>query len=199
MREEVVWSNKDTIGALHKRTEVISSLDINHRLLPSYVFSEDGDRIPPFIMKVFGGTGGGARGDKATWFWSEEVQVEVRKKKEAYKQWQKSKAPEHLAVCRKLKRLAKAAAAKAKNEEMDALYEKLDGPQGEKFAIRLAKARRRACIAIRVVKAVKSADARNGLSSPSRDDAFCSVLQAAHENRQQVRGVTKNVEQNLPV
>ncbi|VDO22267.1 unnamed protein product [Heligmosomoides polygyrus] len=41
---------------------------------------------------------------------------------------------------------------------MDALYEKLDGPQGEKFAVRLAKARHRACIYIRVVKTVRSAD-----------------------------------------
>ncbi|VDP08120.1 unnamed protein product [Heligmosomoides polygyrus] len=41
---------------------------------------------------------------------------------------------------------------------MDVLYEKLDEPQGEKFAIRLAKARHRACVDIRAVKTVKSAD-----------------------------------------
>ncbi|VDO95676.1 unnamed protein product [Heligmosomoides polygyrus] len=43
---------------------------------------------------------------------------------------------------------------------MDALYEKLDGPEGEKFAIRLAKARHRASLGIRVVKTVMSADGR---------------------------------------
>ncbi|VDO93388.1 unnamed protein product [Heligmosomoides polygyrus] len=43
---------------------------------------------------------------------------------------------------------------------MDALYEKLGGPEGERFAIRLAKARSRASLDIRVVKAVKSADGR---------------------------------------
>ncbi|VDP02888.1 unnamed protein product [Heligmosomoides polygyrus] len=56
--------------------------------------------------------------------------------------------------------MAKAAAAKTKNAEMDALYEKLDGPQGEKFAIRLAKARQRVCADIRVAKTVNSADGR---------------------------------------
>ncbi|VDP15935.1 unnamed protein product [Heligmosomoides polygyrus] len=43
---------------------------------------------------------------------------------------------------------------------MDALYEKLDEQQREKFAIRLAKARHRACVDIRVVKTKKSADGR---------------------------------------
>ncbi|VDO91282.1 unnamed protein product [Heligmosomoides polygyrus] len=60
----------------------------------------------------------------------------------------------------KLKRLAKSAVAKAINAEVDAVYEKLDGPEGEKFAIRLAKARHRASLDIRVVKTVKSAEGR---------------------------------------
>ncbi|VDP37154.1 unnamed protein product [Heligmosomoides polygyrus] len=47
----------------------------------------------------------------------------VKRKKEAYKLWQKTRAPEHLTAYRKLKRLAKAAVAKAKSAEMDALYE----------------------------------------------------------------------------
>ncbi|VDP18061.1 unnamed protein product [Heligmosomoides polygyrus] len=42
---------------------------------------------------------------------------------------------------------------------MDSLR-KAGRAQGEKFAIRLAKARHRACVDIRVVKAVKSADGR---------------------------------------
>ncbi|VDO60243.1 unnamed protein product [Heligmosomoides polygyrus] len=42
---------------------------------------------------------------------------------------------------------------------MNVLYEKLDGPEGEKFAI-LAKARHRASLHIRVVKTVKRADGR---------------------------------------
>ncbi|VDL77118.1 unnamed protein product [Nippostrongylus brasiliensis] len=40
---------------------------------------------------------------------------------------------------------------------MDSLYEKLEQPQAEKFAFRLAKARHRAGLDVRVVRAVKSA------------------------------------------
>ncbi|VDO90192.1 unnamed protein product [Heligmosomoides polygyrus] len=105
-------------------------------------------------------TKGGTRGDKSAWFWNEEVQAAVKRKKEAYKLWQKTRAPEHLTAYRKLKRLAKTAVAKAENAEMDAPCKKLDGQEGEKFAIRLAKARHRACLDIRVVKTVKSADGR---------------------------------------
>ncbi|VDO18875.1 unnamed protein product [Heligmosomoides polygyrus] len=102
--------------------------------------------------ETLGETKGGTRGDKSAWFWNEEVQAAVKRKKEAYKLWQKTRAPEHLTACRKLKRLAKTVVAKVKNAEMDALYEKLDGPEGEKIAIRLAKARHRASLDIRVVK-----------------------------------------------
>ncbi|VDO74720.1 unnamed protein product [Heligmosomoides polygyrus] len=93
------------------------------------------------------------------------IPAAVKRKKEAYKLWQKTRAPEHLTAYGKLKRLA-TAVAKAKNAEMDAVYEKLDGPEGAKFAIRLAKAHHRASLdirrptKIRVVKTVKSADGR---------------------------------------
>ncbi|VDO62877.1 unnamed protein product [Heligmosomoides polygyrus] len=66
------------------------------------------------------------------------------KKKNVYKNWQKMSAPEHFTAYTKLRKLAKAAVSKAKDAEMDAQHEKLDGPQGDKFAIRLGKAWHRA-------------------------------------------------------
>ncbi|VDP55815.1 unnamed protein product [Heligmosomoides polygyrus] len=131
---------------------------------PAGPVNETWRRVAQTILRcakeTLGEAKGGTRGDKSAWFWNEEKQAAVRRKKEAYKLWQKTRAPEHLAAYRKLKRLAKTTVAKAKNAEMDALYEKLDGPEGEKFAIRLAKARHRASLDIRVVKIVKSADGR---------------------------------------
>lgn len=47
--------------------------------------------------------------------------------------------------CAKETLAGKAAVAKAKNAKMDPIYEKLDGLQGDGFAIRLAKARRVTC------------------------------------------------------
>nr|CDJ81160.1 endonuclease-reverse transcriptase [Haemonchus contortus] len=89
--------------------------------------------------ETLGETGGGLRGDKEAWFWNDEVQRVVRERKLAYKRWQKARALEDLAAYKTSKRLAKAAVAKAKNMEADALYEKLDSREGEKFVFRLAK------------------------------------------------------------
>lgn len=65
-------------------------------------------------------------------------------KKEADRVWQKARTSEHITAYRKLKRPTKVAVAKAENGEMDALYEKLDTSQREKFAIRLSSAQLRA-------------------------------------------------------
>ncbi|XGW19497.1 hypothetical protein V3C99_003389 [Haemonchus contortus] len=108
--------------------------------------------------ETLGETRGGFRGDKEAWFWNDEVQRVVRQKKSAYRRWQKTRAPEDLAAYRTSKRLAKAAVAKAKNTEMDALYEKLDSREGEKFVFRLAKARHRATRDIGVVKSVRNSE-----------------------------------------
>ncbi|VDO94583.1 unnamed protein product [Heligmosomoides polygyrus] len=131
----------------------------------------------PAGPETLGETKGGTRRDKSAWFWNEEVQAAVKRKKEAYKLWQKTRAPEHLTAYRKLKRLAKTAVAKAKNAKMDARYEKLGGPKGEKFATRLAKARHRASLDIRVVKTVKNADDEhnppsNGVKKSSKNTSF---------------------------
>ncbi|VDO62221.1 unnamed protein product [Heligmosomoides polygyrus] len=72
-------------------------------------------------------------------------------------------------VYRKLKRLAKAAVAKS--AEINALYE----TRGEKFATRLAKARHRACVDIRVIKTMKSFDSRV-LRKPSRSEKDISLV-----------------------
>ncbi|XGW05889.1 hypothetical protein V3C99_016337 [Haemonchus contortus] len=80
------------------------------------------------------------------------------KKKSACKRWQRTRAPEDLSAYRTSMRLAKAAVAKAKNTEMNALYEKLDSREGEKFVFRLAKARHRAIQDIGVVKSVRNSE-----------------------------------------
>ncbi|VDO98383.1 unnamed protein product [Heligmosomoides polygyrus] len=100
----------------------------------------------------------------------------VKRKKEAYKLWQKTRAPEHLTAYWKLKRLAKTAVAKAKNTEMDALYEKLDGPEGEKFAIRLAKARHRASLDIRVKEKDSSGTAEGCHGTSARRKMGTAVM-----------------------
>uniref|UniRef100_A0A7I4Y1R1 Myb-like domain-containing protein n=1 Tax=Haemonchus contortus TaxID=6289 RepID=A0A7I4Y1R1_HAECO len=65
-------------------------------------------------------------GEWEAWFWNDEVQRVVRQKKSACKRWQRTRALEDLVAYGTSKKLAKAAVAKAKYTEMDALCEKLD-------------------------------------------------------------------------
>ncbi|XGW22691.1 hypothetical protein V3C99_005138 [Haemonchus contortus] len=113
-------------------------------------------RMVGCAKETLGETRDGFRGDEGAWFWNDEVQRVVREKKSAYKHWQKTRVPEDLAAYRISKRLAKAAVAKAKNTKMDALYQKLDSREGEKFVFCLAKARHRATQDIGVVKSVRN-------------------------------------------
>uniref|UniRef100_A0A0N4WA05 Reverse transcriptase domain-containing protein n=1 Tax=Haemonchus placei TaxID=6290 RepID=A0A0N4WA05_HAEPC len=92
-------------------------------------------------------TQGGFRGDKEAWFWNDEVQGVVR----ALAENTSSRRPD----CLTLKRVAKAAVAKAAVGS-GLLYEKLEGREGEKFVFRLAKSRNRATLDIRAVKSARS-------------------------------------------
>ncbi|EYC46334.1 hypothetical protein Y032_0401g787 [Ancylostoma ceylanicum] len=105
---------------------------------------------------TLGETRGGRRGDKATWFWSEDLQKIVKAKKNAYKAWQNTKSLSALSEYKLRKREAKAAVARAKNAAMDDLYDKLESSQAEKYVYRLAKARHRASLDVTEVRAVKS-------------------------------------------
>ncbi|EYB84936.1 hypothetical protein Y032_0307g2033 [Ancylostoma ceylanicum] len=107
---------------------------------------------------TLGETKGGRRGDRATWFWNEDVQKMVEAKKDAYKAWQKTKSLSMLAEYKIKKKEAKAAVARAKNAAMDELYDKLESSQAEKHVFRLAKARRRASLDVTEVRAVKNED-----------------------------------------
>ncbi|EYC43100.1 hypothetical protein Y032_0503g2638 [Ancylostoma ceylanicum] len=107
---------------------------------------------------TLGETKGGRRGDRATWFWSEDVQKIVKAKKDAYKAWQKTKSLSSLAEYKLRKKEAKAAVARAKNAVMDELYDKLESSQAEKHVFRLAKARHRASLDVTEVRAVKNED-----------------------------------------
>nr|CDJ98508.1 endonuclease-reverse transcriptase [Haemonchus contortus] len=108
--------------------------------------------------ETLGETQGGSRGDKEAWFCSDEVQRVVRQKKTAHKRWEKTRAPGDLTAYKTSKKVAKAAVAKTKNTEVDALYERLEGREGEKFVFRLAKERNRATQDVGVVKSIRSSE-----------------------------------------
>ncbi|EYB98428.1 hypothetical protein Y032_0131g1619 [Ancylostoma ceylanicum] len=123
-----------------------------------YVWNKLAHTIVNCAQLILGATKEGRMGDKAAWFWNEEVQKSVKAKKSSYKIWQKTKRNEDFAEYKKRKREAKAAVAHSKCQEMDSLYEKLDGPDADKHGFRLARARHRATTDIAGVKCVKDED-----------------------------------------
>uniref|UniRef100_A0A7I4Z1G1 Reverse transcriptase domain-containing protein n=1 Tax=Haemonchus contortus TaxID=6289 RepID=A0A7I4Z1G1_HAECO len=131
------------------------------------------------ISETLGETRGGFRRDREAWLWNDEVQQIVRQKKLANKRWRRTRAPEDLAAYRTSEKLAKAAVAKAMNTEMDALYEKLDSREGEKFLFRLAEARHHATQDIGVVKSVSN---REGAILRKPSEATAGLIDLWTEN-----------------
>ena len=92
--------------------------------------------------EVCGTTKGGKHIGKETWWWNEEVQHGLKKKKEAFKRWQTEGGTEAKVEYKKLKREAKRIVAKAKSEAHRDWYEKLGTKEGEKIIYRVAKQRK---------------------------------------------------------
>ncbi|EYC10484.1 hypothetical protein Y032_0055g2580 [Ancylostoma ceylanicum] len=122
------------------------------------VWASAATTILTWATDTLGETKGGRKGDRATWFWSEDVQKVVKAEKDAYKVWQKTKSLPLLAEYKLRKKVAKAAVARAKNGIMDELYDKLESSQAEKHVCRLAKTRHRASLDVAEVRAVKNED-----------------------------------------
>ncbi|XP_063545791.1 uncharacterized protein LOC134753781 [Cydia strobilella] len=99
--------------------------------------------------------------DKETWWWNEEVQGVLKKKKQAFKEWQSVETGQE--VEKEIKRTeyieckkkAKRAVAIARTAAQDNLYESLNSPKGEKQLYRLAKARERSSRDMAHIKCVK--------------------------------------------
>ncbi len=89
-------------------------------------------------------SGKGPPPEKASWWWSEEVQRAVKEKKEAKKQWERSREVEDKDRFRQANKRAKKAVAKAKAGVMEELYKEPETPEGEKKIYRIAKARDKA-------------------------------------------------------
>ncbi|XGW03141.1 hypothetical protein V3C99_014828 [Haemonchus contortus] len=160
--EELATQHRPLLADIAIELPKKSSTRTERRIHPEGLIQQTWSNAVKVILrcaeKTLGETRGGPRGGKEAWSWNDEVQRVVKEKKLAHKRWQKTRALEDLAAYKTSKRLAKAAVAKAKNMEMDALYEKLDSQEGEKFVFRLAKARHRATQDIVVVRCVRNSE-----------------------------------------
>ena len=93
--------------------------------------------VKKVAKEVVGMSRGNMSQDKQTWWWAEEVQEIISKKKIRFKKWQKNREREDWVEYKSLSKAAKSAVNKAKLEKYDELYERL----GTKEVYRLVKER----------------------------------------------------------
>ncbi|KAK3519926.1 hypothetical protein QTP70_007777 [Hemibagrus guttatus] len=93
--------------------------------------------------KVLGVSSGRRKEDKETWWWNEEVQDSIQRKRLAKKKWDMDRTEENRQEYKELQRRVKGEVSKAKQKAYDELYTRLDTREGEKDLYRLARQRDR--------------------------------------------------------
>ncbi|KAK3550231.1 hypothetical protein QTP86_021268, partial [Hemibagrus guttatus] len=91
--------------------------------------------------KVLGVSSGRRKEDKETWWWNEEVQDSIQRKRLAKKKWDMDRTEENRQEYKELQRRVKRQVSKAKQKTYDELYTRLDTREGEKDLYRLARQR----------------------------------------------------------
>ena len=79
--------------------------------------------------------------DKETWWWSDDVQSVIKKKKTAFRIWQKTKSEEARQTYVDSKRAAKRSVRQAKEAYVEKLYKKLHSHEEVREIYRIARSR----------------------------------------------------------
>ncbi|KAK3522013.1 hypothetical protein QTP70_021391 [Hemibagrus guttatus] len=82
--------------------------------------------------KVLGVSSGRRKEDKETWWWNEEVQDSVQRKRLAKKKWDMDRTEENRQEYKELQRRVKREVSKAKQKAYEELYTRLDTREGQK-------------------------------------------------------------------
>ncbi|KAK3560352.1 hypothetical protein QTP86_006437 [Hemibagrus guttatus] len=110
--------------------------------------------------KVLGVSSGRRKEDKETWWWNEEVQDSIQRKRLAKKKWDMDRTEENRQEYKELQRRVKREVSKAKQKAYDELYTRLDIREGEKDLYRLARQRDRDGKDVQQVRVIKDRDGR---------------------------------------
>ncbi|KAK3556710.1 hypothetical protein QTP70_015094, partial [Hemibagrus guttatus] len=108
--------------------------------------------------KVLGVSSGRRKVDKETWWWNEEVQDSIQRKRLAKKKWDMDRTEENRQEYKELQRRVKREVSKAKQKAYDELYTRLDTREGEKDLYRLARQRDRDGKDVQQVRVIKDVD-----------------------------------------
>ncbi|KAK3516927.1 hypothetical protein QTP70_028218 [Hemibagrus guttatus] len=110
--------------------------------------------------KVLGVSSGRRKEDKETWWWNEEVQDSIQRKRLAKKKWDMDRTEENRQEYKELQRRVKREVSKAKQKAYDELYTRLDTRKGQKDFYRLARQRDRDGKDVQQVRVIKDRDGR---------------------------------------
>ncbi|KAK3548746.1 hypothetical protein QTP70_018779, partial [Hemibagrus guttatus] len=150
--------------------------------------------------KVLGVSSGRRKEDKQTWWWNEEVQDSIQRKRLAKKKWDIDRTEENKQEYKELQRRVKREVSKAKQKAYDELYTRLDTREGEKDLYRLARQRDRDGKDVQQVRVIKDRDGRVLTSEESVQrrwkEYFEELMNEENEREKRVEGVN-SVEQKV--
>ncbi|KAK3523476.1 hypothetical protein QTP86_033588 [Hemibagrus guttatus] len=150
--------------------------------------------------KVLGVSSGRRKEDKETWWWNEEVQDSIQRKRLAKKKWDMDRTEENRQEYKELQSRVKREVSKAKQKAYDELYTRLDTREGEKDLYRLARQRDRDGKDVQQVRVIKDRDGRVLTSEESVQrrwkEYFEELMNEENEREKRVEGVN-SVEQKV--
>ncbi|KAK3535532.1 hypothetical protein QTP70_016802 [Hemibagrus guttatus] len=150
--------------------------------------------------KVLGVSSGRRKEDKETWWWNEEVQDSVQRKRLAKKKWDMDRTEENRQEYKEVKCRVKREVSEAKQKAYDELYTRLDTREGEKDLYRLARQRDRDGKDVQQVRVIKDRDGRVLTSEESVQrrwkEYFEELMNEENEREKRVEGVN-SVEQKV--
>ncbi|KAK3510406.1 hypothetical protein QTP70_005898 [Hemibagrus guttatus] len=150
--------------------------------------------------KVLGVSSGRRKEDKETWWWNEEVQDSIQRKRLAKKKWDMDRTEENRQEYKELQRRVKREVSKAKQKAYEELYTRLDTREGEKDLYRLARQRDRDGKDVQQIRVIKDRDGRVLTSEESVQrrwkEYFEELMNEENEREKRVEGVN-SVEQKV--
>ncbi|KAK3515253.1 hypothetical protein QTP70_013016, partial [Hemibagrus guttatus] len=150
--------------------------------------------------KVLGVSSGRRKEDKETWWWNEEVQDSIQRKRLAKKKWDMDRTEENRQEYKELQHRVKREVSKAKQKAYEELYTKLDTREGEKDLYRLARQRDRDGKDVQQVRVIKDRDGRVLTSEESVQrrwkEYFEELMNEENEREKRVE-VVNSVEQKV--
>ncbi|XP_058010139.1 uncharacterized protein LOC131183380 [Hevea brasiliensis] len=117
-------------------------------------------KIREVARKVLGESKGHEPPSKERWWWNEEVQKAVKRKKEWYKKLPKCDNNETYEQYKIAKKEAKKAVSQVRAQAFEKLYKKLGTKEGEKDIYRLARRRERKCQDLNQVRCIKDKEGK---------------------------------------